>query len=207
MPSPITLRFNGETTIAYIVRFKPSHTEGPPDGGHSDCILPSGAPVGYFGTTAIGGTGIVFSYATYLAQRRHYVKLANARAEPCVSTMLVLDVGKRRAEAFRDSWLAMRAKTDGFTITGNNCSTHASRAFYAAGLISTHEVDGIDTPNNLYDQIVSDSPVGWKSYSGYLDFDPIGSGADPLMIPYAVTLDATVVPTLGGPGGGGGSMI
>ena len=207
MPSPIKLRFNNETTIAYIVRFKPTPAEAPPDGGHSDCVMPSGAPVGYFGSGAVGGTGVVFTYATYLAQRRHYVRLSDARAQPCISTMLVLDVGKRRAQAFRDSWFSMRSKTDGFTIVGNNCSTHASRALYAAGLISTHEVDGVDTPNNLYDQIVSDSPVAWKSYSGYLDFDPIGSGMDQLMVPFTVTLDPTVVPTVGGPSGGGGSTI
>jgi hypothetical protein len=206
MPSPITLRFNGETTIAYVVRFKPSHAEGPPDGGHSDCILPTGAPVGYFGSGAVGADGVVFTYATFLARRKAYVKATEARAAACISTLLVLDVGKRRAEAFRNSWFSMRSKTDGFTILGNNCSTHASRAFHAAGLISTHEVDGVDTPNNLYDQIVSDSPVGWKSYSGYLDFDPVGSGADQLLVPYAVTLDATAVPTIGGPGGGGGSL-
>jgi hypothetical protein len=205
MPSPITLSFSGATTIAYIVRFRPSHTQDAPDGGHSDCIMPSGAPVGYFGTGAVGGTGIVYSHATYLSKRPHYVNLADARALPCVSTLLLLDVGKARAEAFRDAWLAMRAKTDGFTIAGNNCSTHASRACYAAGLISTHEVDGIDTPNNLYDQIVKESPVGWKSYSGYLGFTPIASGTDPLLTPCEVVIDATTVPTTGSPAAAGGA--
>lgn len=205
MATAITLSFIGGSKIGYVVRYKPSHTESPPDGGHSDCILPTGAPVGYFGSGVVGARGVVFAYSHFRASRPAYVNMTDARSTPCLSTILVMDVGPARARAFRDAWLAMRAKTDGFTIMGNNCATHASRACYAAGIIRTAEVSGVDTPNNLYEQIVDDGLVGWRSYSGYLGFAPLASGTDELLLDFTVTLEPTVIATVGGPGGGGGS--
>jgi hypothetical protein len=200
MYSAVNLSFSDSGKIAYIVRYKKSHAaDAEEGGGHSDCIMPGGAPVGYFGGGLVNAQGAVFGYSNFLASRPHYVNLPDARANPCVSTVLVMDVGRQRADAFRKSWLSMRAKTDGFTIMGNNCSTHASRACYAAGATRSPEVSGVDTPTNLYNQIVKDGLVPWRAYTGYVGFKPIQSGADELMMSFAVTLEPTQVPTEGGP--------
>jgi hypothetical protein len=194
------ISFAGGTKVGYVVRYKAGHTDDATDGGgHSDCVLPTGAPVGYFGSGAIGGTGVVYGYSQFAAGRPEYVNLADAKAKPCKSTLLVMDVGTTRADAFLKSWLSMRAKTDGFTIIGNNCSTHASRAVFAAGATTTAEVSGTDTPNNLYEQIVKASLVPWRSYSGWLAFNPISSGGDELMLDFEVEMDVLAVPVDGGP--------
>jgi hypothetical protein len=196
----VTLPFNGEGKIGYVVRYKGGHNEDPlENGGHSDCILTRGAPVGYFGGGIVNAVGKVFTYSNFQAARPHYVNLPDARAEPCKSTILVMDVGKQRAELFQRAWISMRAKTDGFTILGNNCSTHASRACFEAGVIRSPEISNFDTPNNLYQQIIRDNLVPWRSYSGYLDFTPTSDGTDEMMLSYMVLLDATVIPTVGGP--------
>jgi hypothetical protein len=196
----LDLSFADGGKIAYIVRYKKSHAaDAEEGGGHSDCILPGGAPVGYFGGGLVNAAGAVFGYSNFLASRPHYVNLSDAKANPCVSTMLVMEVGRQRADLFRKAWLSMRSKTDGFTILGNNCATHASRACYAAGATRSPEVSGVDTPTNLFKQIVKDGLVRWRSYTGYLGFKPIQSGADELQMSFAVTLQATQVPTEGGP--------
>jgi hypothetical protein len=193
------ISFAGGSKVGYVVRYKDSHAASPPDEGHSDCVLPTGAPVGYFGTGAVNATGVVYGYSRFAAARPEYVNMADAKAKPCKSTLLVMNVGHVRAEAFRKSWLSMRAKTDGFTIIGNNCSTHASRAVFAAGATTSAEISGTDTPNNLYEQIVKASLVPWRSYSGYLAFNPISSGGDELMLDFEVEMDGLAVPVDGGP--------
>jgi hypothetical protein len=196
----VTLPFTGEGKIGYIVRYKSGHNEDAEEGGgHSDCILTRGAPVGYFGDGIVGAPGRVGTYSYFQATRPHYVNLPDARSNPCKSTILVMDVGKQRAEAFQRAWISMRAKTDGFSILGNNCSTHASRACYAAGVIRSPEISSVDTPNNLYEQIIKDNLVPWRSHSGYLDFTPTSDGTDEMMLSYMVLLDSTVIPTVGGP--------
>jgi hypothetical protein len=191
----INISFAAMDKIAYIVRFKEKHGAKAVDEGHSDCILPSGAPVGYFGDAAVGGNGIVYGYSLFRSRRAHYVNLTDAMSKPCKSTMLVMQVGTLQAMDFRSSWLSMRAKTDGFTIVGNNCSTHASRALHAAGVIKSASVSGIDTPDNLFEQIIEDKLAPWRSYSGYLSFTPIQAGGDDLMLSYSVDIEPTEVPT------------
>ena len=200
MYSAINLPFASGDKIAYIVRYKKSHTADAEDGGgHSDCILAGGAPVGYFGNGAVRAEGYVCAYSRFLAERPHYVNMSDAKANPCVSTVLVMDVGRQKADLFRKSWLSMRARTDGFTIMGNNCSTHASRACYAAGVTRSPEISGVDTPTNLYNQIISAGLVPWRSFTGYLAFKPIQSGGDELMLSFAAIMEATQLPTEGGP--------
>jgi len=194
------LSFADNSKVAYIVRYKKSHTaDAEEGGGHSDCILPGGAPVGYFGDGLVRVEGAVFGFSKFAAYRPHYVHLTDAKANPCISTVLVMDVGRDRADRFRRAWLSMRSSPDGFTIMGNNCATHASRACHAAGITRSKEISGIDSPTNLYNQIIKDGLVPWRSYSGYLGFVPTQSGYDELMLTCAVTLEATVVPTDGGP--------
>lgn len=196
----LSLSFAGSTKIAYVVRYKKNHAaDAEEGGGHSDCILPTGAPVGYFGGGLVAADGAVFGFSLFAAQRPHYVKLTDARANRCVSTVLVMEVGREKAERFRNAWLAMRSRTDGFTIMGNNCATHASRACFAAGITRSAEIRGVDSPTNLYNQIVADGLVPWRSYSGYLGFAPRQSGYDELMLGFEVTMEPTEVPTEGGP--------
>ncbi|WP_160121610.1 hypothetical protein [Rhodovarius lipocyclicus] len=200
MATTYTLPFGKPGHIGYVVRFKTSHTAPAEEGGgHSDCVLPSGAPVGYFGDGLVGN-GYVYAYSNFAARRPHYVNMTDARAFPCQSTVLVLNVGAARAKAFQGSWYAMKAKTDGFRIAGNNCSTHASRAFFAAGVLGRPEIDGIDTPQNLFEQIIAEGRAPWISYSGYLDFSPLGSGSDEMLLPFQVTIDSATLRTSSGPG-------
>jgi hypothetical protein len=200
MYSSVSLPFDDGGKIAYIVRYKKTHTaDAEEGGGHSDCILGGGAPVGYFGTGLVNAQGYVAAYSRFLAERPHYVNMSDAKANPCVSTILVMDVGRTRAELFRQSWLSMRSKTDGFTIMGNNCSTHASRACYAAGVTRSADISGVDTPTNLYNQIVKDNLVPWRSFTGYLAFEPVQGGGDELMMAFKVKLEATQIATEGGP--------
>ena len=200
MLGSVNLSFADNSKIAYVVRYKKNHTaDAEEGGGHSDCILPGGAPVGYFGGGLVRADGAVFGFSNFAAQRPHYVHMNDARANRCISTVLVMDVGRDRAELFRRAWISMRSKTDGFTILGNNCSTHASRACHAAGVTRSSEIQGVDTPTNLYAQIIKDGMVPWRSYSGYLGFVPTQSGYDELMLSCAVMLEATEVATEGGP--------
>jgi hypothetical protein len=198
---PITKLSFDAGTIAYVVRFKASHSEAATEaGGHSDCILSTGAPVGYFGEFAFfSGKGFVSTFSGFAGSRPHYVNIANARATPCISTVLIMQVGPTRAKAFRDAWISMRAKADGFGLVGNNCSTHASRACYAAGVIRSPEVSGTDTPSNLYDQIVGAGLAPWRSISGYLGFAPRSKGTDEMLMDFDVTMDALGIATVGGP--------
>jgi hypothetical protein len=59
-------------------------------------------------------------------------------------------------------------------LLGNNCSTHASDAFIAAG-ITNKGIPGLDTPNNLFKQLVAIRKKA-KSYSGHIGFKAKAGG-------------------------------
>jgi len=74
-----------------------------------------------------------------------------------------------QAKAFAQSWNAMKSHPGSFNIIGDNCSTHASKAFIEAGVLPGG-IPGLDTPNNLYQQLASTLPGKTSSISGYLGF-------------------------------------
>jgi len=179
-PTPLKIAFPG-TRIALIVRGKrsPSHEPGVMD-QHADCILPNGAPVGFFGDmpggpSGMGLTGVVADYAWFSAHRPYYVNLATAKGYGAVSTLLTVEVSAVQAGLFASYWSAAALSPGDFYILGKNCSTVASDSFVSSGILAGG-IPGLDTPNSLYNQLVAVKGAAAKSYSGYLGFSP-ASGA------------------------------
>lgn len=178
--------FDG-STIGLIVRGKRSATHSP---GvmeqHADCILCDGAPVGFFGEgpnrsggSASGSSmrvglnmrGVVYMYPEFCVHRPWYVNLETAKMASVVSTVLTINVGSAAALAFTACWTKLFKIPGGFDLLGNNCSTHASEVFIAAGVLR-RGIPGLDTPNNLYNQLVAEKRGLTASYSGYAGFTP-----------------------------------
>jgi hypothetical protein len=145
------------------------------------------------GSMVVGGaltfafTGMVYSYADFLRDRPHYVRRDLARSQNEPSTLLVIDVTAEEARRFENAWASMRRDPGQFGIVGMNCATHAGWAFACAGLLMTpagalppartSEITGMDTPTDLYRQLV-EGPANsrFESYSGYLGFEPMSHG-------------------------------
>jgi len=185
-----------EDTIGLVVRGKtsPSHDPGALE-QHADCILADGSPVGFFGEAGAGSSGrsgsgswnstgmnmkgVVYDYPLFKIHRPFYVGMAEAKRYSVKSTVLVITVSKAQALLFKDYWNKLKANPGSFYLLGHNCSTHASDAFIYAGAsdafiyagIITGGIPGLDTPNNLYKQLVT-SFTQTVSHSGFLGFTP-----------------------------------
>ena len=104
------------TMVGLVVRGKRNVTHAP---GvmeqHADCVLPGGAPIGFFGEgpNRSGGAksassmnvgmnmrGVVYDYRGFLVSRPHYVKLADAKKYKVSSTILTVNVGASTAVKF-----------------------------------------------------------------------------------------------------------
>lgn len=196
----VELPFQSTSSIAVVTRYKATHTAMPKGGtGHTDCVLPNGAPVGFFSTGLPISRGVVYGYALYASTRPHYIYAADARTASCISTILILSVGKKRCEKFLKAWLSMRAKTTSYSLFSDNCASHASTALHAAGVLRRSEIPGLDTPGKLHDTIIKDGLVPWISQSGYLEFQPVQCGVDEMLLNFRVTLEPVTTPTKGGP--------
>jgi hypothetical protein len=158
---------------------------------HADCILPNGAPIGFFGEGPgrSGGSlsapslrvgmnlrGAVYDYRALLVHRPWYVNLADAQGGGVVSTVLTVNVGAAAAARFAAYWSRLQAAPGGFDLLGDNCSTHASDAFVATGILKTG-IPGLDTPNNLYRQLIKSLAGATSSYSGFVGFEPRAGGS------------------------------
>ena len=170
--------FENGDIIGLVVRGKLNPKDNPfYISQHADCILSNGTPVGFFApgrdNTYSGGSwssgsalsgmdrkGSVFwgpeGYETQ--DRLFYVDLNNAEKENIVSTTLLLKVSHETAKRFDQFWLNLKKNPGRFDIVGDNCSTHAAEAFHYAGLISSSDMPGFDTPNNLYYDIRASIP-------------------------------------------------
>ena len=172
--------------VGLIVRGKrsPAHEPSVLD-QHADCILPDGSPVGFFGNgpnrsgggnsassmrMGINMRGVVYDYPAFRAARPWYVNLADAKASGVVSTILTIEVGAALATKFANYWRRLAGTPGGFDLLGNNCSTHASDAFVAVGILR-NGIPGLDTPNNLYKQLLRFLPGKTASYSGFAGFN------------------------------------
>jgi hypothetical protein len=152
---------------------------------HADCVLANGAPVGFFGdgpgasssgSAGMGLTGVVADYAWFTIHRLPYVDLAKAKAYGLVSTILLVSVSTAQARSFEAYWTRLATTPGKFDILGNNCSTHASDAFVSSGILGSG-IPWLDTPDNLYSQLVAALGAKTTSYTGYLGFTPSGAGA------------------------------
>lgn len=186
-----TISFSA-SMVGLVVRGKrsPVHEPSVLD-QHADCILPDGSPVGFFGDgpNRSGGRhaassmqmglnmrGVVYDYSALRAARPWYVNLADAKASGVVSTILTVEVGAALATKFGGYWRRLAGTPGGFDLLGNNCSTHASDAFVSSGVLKDG-IPGLDTPNNLYKQLVRFLPGKTASYSGFVGFNKRLSGA------------------------------
>lgn len=196
-PESVLLPFPASNRIALVVRGKPNRHTAPADEGHADCILPSGAPVGYFmheiaeriGVAPISAPGQVYTYSLFRANRPWYVDLQSSYGAGAISGVLVMEVSTSEADAFLRAWTHLRAHTDEFSILGNNCATHAARAFARAGLVA-REIPDLDTPNSLFRALRRRHYTRCTDYYGYLGFAPMASSADPLTQPFSVAIEA-----------------
>lgn len=186
-----TIDFGKGGKIALIVRGKtgPDHHPSKLE-QHADTVEADGSPVGFFGNgnDAYGNSvglrmdGVVYDYAAFQVHRPFYVDLNSAVANRVVSTVLLIDVDAVSATKFKDAWDKMAITPGGFSLVGNNCATHASKAFIAAGVVS----DGIpwmDTPDNLYGQLVEKVDKGkQRSITGFVGFNALPSGGYSMVI-------------------------
>jgi hypothetical protein len=196
----------GTKKIGLIVRGKlgPDHH---PDtmAQHADAVLQNGAPVGFFGeangnrfnSIGMDMNGIVYDYSLLKRHREWYVDKNSAVAHRVVSTALVVDVTTQQAADFEAAWTKMAGSPGGFDILGSNCSTHASAAFIAAGIVSK-DIPGLDTPDNLYDQLVVALPAGRRqSYTGFVGFTPKAAGGYDMVIQPYIASPAVAQPNPG----------
>jgi hypothetical protein len=115
--------------------------------------------------------GVVYDYRGLLVHRPFYVNLADAKRGKVPSTILTVNVGASTAVKFAAYWAKLKASPGGFDLLGNNCSTHSSDAFVATGILQGG-IPGLDTPNNLYKQLVKALHSSTQSYSGFVGFSP-----------------------------------
>lgn len=182
------ISFKGKN-IAVIVRGKMNdkHEPGLME-QHADCILPTGAPIGFFGAEGAGSSGDrmassnnigmnmigdVYKYKDFQKKRPYYVDSNQAVKYNLFSTVLILTITAGEAKSFTDYWNKLKATPGTFSLLGANCSTHASESFVAAGIL-TGGISGLDTPNNLFLQLKENRPNA-KSYSGYIGFTRQGA--------------------------------
>jgi hypothetical protein len=205
------ISFDG-SAIALVVRNKKSADDHPKlDDQHADCILRYGAPVGFFGElvpsdavllpllyllpldTAVYKAqhlkGFVYTYSLYSAKRPQYVDMNTARSQNVVSAVLRILVSDDEAKLFHSAWAAMFAHPDNFKYAGNNCSTHAARAFARAGIIPA-EIPGLDTPDNLYAALKDARSGKYTEHFGCLGFTPLSSAVNDLGASFSVDYDS-----------------
>jgi len=202
--SMATTNYNfGGDRVALIVRGKHSADHEPSVmAQHADCALSKGAPVGFFGEAGGGGSsgrapssigasgrgstgksnsiglgmaGVVYDFDKLRQNRPFYVELAQAKGYNLVSTVLFVQVTASEAKAFDDAWAGLTKSPGSFQLLGWNCSTHASQAFRASGILSGG-IPGLDTPDNLYKQLCKERAGKVVSVSGYVGFARSGSG-------------------------------
>lgn len=193
----------GGDRVALIVRGKTSadHEPGLME-QHADCVLSTGAPMGFFGEAGSGGSsgrapssigasgrgstgksngiglgmaGAVYDIDKLRQNRPYYVDLGMARGYGVISTVLFVQCSATEAKAFDKAWADMTQSPGSFQILGWNCSTHASQAFRTSGILSGG-IPGLDTPNNLYKQLCAVRAGKVSSASGYIGFSATGTG-------------------------------
>ncbi|MFT3868904.1 MAG: hypothetical protein QM715_10645 [Nibricoccus sp.] len=154
---------------------------------HADCILSNGEPIGYFflgapfGMSSMAVPSSVFQSADkgregmvvdYKAMKRlmpHFTDASRARQTGCLSTFILVETSQENVSAFDGYWQLQRNSPGGFYIFGGNCSSYASRAFRHAKIL-TSSIPGMDTPNNLYNQLARHNGLKTMSYSGHIGF-------------------------------------
>ncbi len=181
---PENIVFAGDK-VALVVRGKTSadHSPGVLE-QHADCVRSDGSPVGYFGEAGegsgyilaavlVGIRGEVYDMDGFRTHRPYYIDAHLARGYGVVSTALVVSVLGAQATRFDEYWNSLSTDPGTFRLLGQNCSTRASGAFRHAGILAGG-IPGLDTPDNLYNQLIKQRRDICTSFSGYIGFTSMG---------------------------------
>jgi hypothetical protein len=169
-------------------------------------ILADGSPMGFFGRkqphvsefsdrsepmgllksktlkTGLNNKGVVFDYQGFRISRPWYIDAEMAKNRVgTVSCVLVINVSEAEATLFKGYWTTLRTNPGLFNLVGYNCSTRASQGFQQAG-VTLCPIPRLDTPNNLYRQIVALRSRSTESYFGYVGFRERADGGFDVVI-------------------------
>jgi hypothetical protein len=122
--------------------------------------------------TVMNMKGAVYDYFGLARSRSYYMSVQLAQRDSVPSTVLLVPATAKQAAAFDGYWRGLELAPGRFSLLGRNCSTRASAAFVAAGLLPGG-IPGLDTPNNLYDQLTRTYGARATSLSGYVGFIPM----------------------------------
>ncbi|MCP4133751.1 MAG: DUF4157 domain-containing protein [bacterium] len=152
---------------------------------HADVVVPNSSGAmetrGFFGegdrgsssgagnSTGMGMDGVSADMAWFLNNRLHYVDLQYAMMANVHTSVIMLEVPKAQAQSFYKYWGDLKTKTPDFYILGKNCSTRAAEGLKKAGIIDK-DISGLDTPDNLFQQIRESNPSAFmvSGYYGYM---------------------------------------
>jgi hypothetical protein len=200
-----------------IVRGKwsPGHHPGVME-MHADVVVPApggqmqtkgffpvkgAAPPGTSGRAEAGLIGVpgeAADMAWFLTYRRAYVDLELAKLQDVRSSVILIKVTLAQAAELRKYWRGLKTDAGAFRLLGQNCSTAAAAGFKAAQV--TGEISGLDTPDNLFEQIRQQYPDAYmlSGYYGYTrtglrwvkrssdSFDLVNPGSGPWQGPFVV---------------------
>lgn len=135
-------------------------------------------------SSGMGLDGEVYDYVELKMKRKNYVDLETAVESGTVTTILMVSVTAEQAKKFERYWRMTDKSPPTFNIVGGNCSTRASDSFIYSGILSGG-IPWLDTPNNLYKQLVQ-SNVSTTSYTGFVGFRKKagGGGSSKFLIEY-----------------------
>ncbi|KAA5605236.1 hypothetical protein F1188_11735 [Roseospira marina] len=153
---------------------EPSGSRGAASSDSSASSNSSGPAFSPFRSTGMGLDGQVYDYVELKARRKNYVDIQTAIESGTVTTVLLVTVNAAQAKKFRSYWLTMDKTPPTFNIVGGNCSTRASDSFIYSGILSGG-IPGLDTPDNLYNQLVASSNTT-TSHTGFVGFRKAPSG-------------------------------
>lgn len=138
-------------------------------GSISGSIIPSwgNGPSGSWNQTGINMKGEVYYHADFLQKRPHYVDHVMAKQYNVISTVLLIQTTNTQADLFAKYWKNLSLNPGAFHLLGANCSTNASDAFIAANIVASG-IPGLDTPDNLFEQLRSKYTGNVRVFSGHV---------------------------------------
>jgi hypothetical protein len=154
---------------------------------HADVVIPDANgrmnTRGYFGDQAgrgssgsggsigMGLPGISADMGWFLQHRTEYVDLELAKLNDVKSSLILVKATRQQAAELTQYWDRLKSDPGTFYILGKNCSTAAAAGFERAHI--TGEINGLDTPDNLFQQLRAQYPDAYM-ISGYYGYTRIG---------------------------------
>lgn len=178
----------GKVWVGLIVRGKWSaeHHPGVMD-QHADVYIPqaagAGKTVGYFGdqnapgggsssgagaSLGLGIPGISADWDWFMANRPAYIDLELAKLVGMWSGLILIKTTAKKAAELDKHWKDLQNDPGSFYFLGKNCSTTAAAGFEQLAI--TKEINGLDTPDNLYGQLRQEYPDAYmiSGFYGYV---------------------------------------